>query len=47
MRWSARSLSLTPPPRHPVSVPDTGSLRGDVLALLRDINATRAHWLPA
>ncbi|MEV6358328.1 TetR/AcrR family transcriptional regulator [Streptomyces hydrogenans] len=33
--------------RHPVAVPDTGSLRGDVLALLRDINATRAHFVTA
>ncbi|MFD5654036.1 TetR/AcrR family transcriptional regulator [Streptomyces sp. NPDC127039] len=33
--------------RHPVSVPDTGSLRGDVLALLRDANATRAHFVTA
>ncbi|MFD4257633.1 TetR/AcrR family transcriptional regulator [Streptomyces sp. NPDC058534] len=33
--------------RHAVSVPDTGSMRGDVLALLRDINATRAHFVTA
>ncbi|MEV7087392.1 TetR/AcrR family transcriptional regulator [Streptomyces sp. NPDC093085] len=33
--------------RHPVAVPDTGSLRGDVLELLRHINATRAHFVTA
>lgn len=33
--------------RHPISAPDTGSLRGDVLALLRHTNATRAHFVTA
>ncbi|MEU9734753.1 TetR/AcrR family transcriptional regulator [Streptomyces sp. NPDC048002] len=33
--------------RHPIPTPDTGSLRGDVLGVLRHINATRAHFVTA
>jgi AcrR family transcriptional regulator len=30
---------------HRLGLPDTGSLRGDVLTLMRDINATRVHLI--
>ena len=32
---------------HPVEIPDTGSLRGDMLALLRDVSDTRQSFTVA
>ncbi|MFJ6837016.1 TetR/AcrR family transcriptional regulator [Streptomyces sp. NPDC091209] len=49
-RWSdrdelVRAAIVHTLEKHRLDVPDTGSLRGDVLALMREINATRVQFV--